>query len=394
MLGTGSNYKQAFLPCFGWVLPAFALASAISLAVSTARAQNLVIEPRFQHAGLFHEGIAPAMEGDRWGFINRSGVWVVEPTYEKVLQGSGGRFAVRIDGRWGFANSSGKVVIKPIYDDAQRFSDGVAAVRKDGTWGYIGPTGREEIKFEFLRATVREGGFAAVQESFEDGPAWAVLDGRGEVMSLVLPKKDDIDADANEGATNDTAEVTDEEPESASSATAFSEGYTISQVGKSTYAIGRLLDKVLGPYKDMRPFRNGLAAVTLDGESWRFVDTEGKNAIPGSFDAVRDFSEGAAPVRIGDKWGYVDRAGKMLLEPAYDDAYPFREGLALVRQGEKRGFVRMADGRIAEWLAPTYDDAYAYSEGLAPVKQGEVWGYIDGGASAPILREIADLTPN
>ncbi|MCX5513000.1 WG repeat-containing protein [Kaistia algarum] len=352
----------------------------------------MVIEPRFQHAGLFQEGIAPAMERDRWGFINRTGAWVVEPIYEKVLQGSGGRFAVRLDGRWGFVDSSGKIVIKPVYDDAQPFKDGVAAVLKDHLWGYIGPTGREEIKFEFQRATAREGGFAAVEKSFDDSPEWVVLDGRGEMVSLSLPQKDETEAEATDNLDQGTGEA--EDPTSASSATAFSEGYTISRVGKSTYAIGRLLDKALGPYKDMRPFRNGLGAVTSDGRTWRFVDAEGKDAISGNFNAVREFSGGAAPVRIGDKWGYVDRTGKILLEPTYDDAYPFREGLALVRRGDKRGFVSMTNGRIAEWLAPTYDDAYAYSEGLAPVKKGEVWGYIDGGAAPPIRREIADLTPN
>ena len=40
-------------------------------------------------------------------------------------------------GKWGFIDKTGHYVINPQFDFAQSFSDGLAAVRIGGKWGYI-----------------------------------------------------------------------------------------------------------------------------------------------------------------------------------------------------------------------------------------------------------------
>ena len=46
------------------------------------------------------------------------------------------------NGKWGYMNREGKVVIQPSFDDALTFSEGMAAVQVGGKWGYIDETGR------------------------------------------------------------------------------------------------------------------------------------------------------------------------------------------------------------------------------------------------------------
>ena len=45
-------------------------------------------------------------------------------------------------GRWGYINSTGKFVLEPQYEDALPFSDFLAPVKVEGKWGYINGEGK------------------------------------------------------------------------------------------------------------------------------------------------------------------------------------------------------------------------------------------------------------
>lgn len=74
-------------------LPAVALlALALPNAAPAAGTVSIAIQPQFEGAGLFHEGVAPARQDGLWGLIDRSGAWVVKPAYEVIGIGGDGRF--------------------------------------------------------------------------------------------------------------------------------------------------------------------------------------------------------------------------------------------------------------------------------------------------------------
>jgi hypothetical protein len=116
-------------------------------------AQGRTIVPlTFKYVGSFADGLAAATRDDnKYGFIDRSGKFVIEPRYDSLGphrdRFPAGPFADGIapagcDGHWGFIDRQGAWVIPPVYLFAQSFGGGRADVdvrtgtghiRRDGT---------------------------------------------------------------------------------------------------------------------------------------------------------------------------------------------------------------------------------------------------------------------
>lgn len=59
----------------------------------------------------------------KWGFVNTDGEIVIEPQYECAKSFSNGLAAIKTDGVWGFINTEGKLVIEAEFLEAGYFSD-------------------------------------------------------------------------------------------------------------------------------------------------------------------------------------------------------------------------------------------------------------------------------
>ena len=69
------------------------------------------------------------VEAELYGFIDKEGNWIVEPRFESAYSFSEGMAAVRLDDNWGYIDSNGNMVIEPKYKDALGFSEGLAPVQ-------------------------------------------------------------------------------------------------------------------------------------------------------------------------------------------------------------------------------------------------------------------------
>ncbi|MBL0308370.1 MAG: WG repeat-containing protein [Bacteroidetes bacterium] len=101
----------------------------------------------FNYAGDFADGYAVAGTGNceedscLYGIINKSGTWVVPPSYDELNDPTEGLYLVSKNERYGFINHSGKIAISIRYSDAVPFSEGVAAVALDSNWFFIDHAG-------------------------------------------------------------------------------------------------------------------------------------------------------------------------------------------------------------------------------------------------------------
>jgi hypothetical protein len=79
----------------------------------------------------------------KWGCIDKSGKMVIEPKYDFIAPFSSGLARVVAGGKHGYIDKSGKVVVAPKYDCGWEFSRGLARVMSGTREGYIDRAGAE-----------------------------------------------------------------------------------------------------------------------------------------------------------------------------------------------------------------------------------------------------------
>ena len=76
------------------------------------------------------DGLTAFKKGNKWGFVDSKGKVVIEPQYEGARSFANGLAGVCVDGKWGFINKDNKIVIKCSYVDTDYFNaDGSCMVK-------------------------------------------------------------------------------------------------------------------------------------------------------------------------------------------------------------------------------------------------------------------------
>ena len=332
----------------------------------------------------------PIVKDGKWGYMNEKGKVVIEPKYQLAWDFSEGLATVALDALRGYIDQTGNLVIPTKFGWAGKFCEGLARVNfhkgRFGThieWyravagvGFIDKTGK----------TVTQEAYSTGLSDFSEGVAWIV----GGYIGKDGKK---IPFEGEEGSR-------------------FSEGMAAARKGSLWGYIDHSMKFVVQPeFTAAREFSEGLAAVMIPGtpppedanalkdwqknvkSKWGFIDKTGKVVIPGQFVDAGRFSEGRAPVLpeldvqdaggsssgslsggAGKTWGYVDKDGIMAVKPQFDYAWPFSEGFGRVLVGGKFGYVDK-NGKFA--VEPKYDTAWEFSKGLARVGMGDKEGYIN-----------------
>lgn len=139
------------------------LAAARGQAWGYVDRQGVAIQPKFDVAGPFSEGLAPVKSAGLWSFINRSGHSVIELPF---ASGAGifreGLAVVFSNDRAGYVDKSGRMAIQAKFEKASSFSEGLAAVKLNGLYGYINGIGETVIQPQFITASSFFGGRALV----------------------------------------------------------------------------------------------------------------------------------------------------------------------------------------------------------------------------------------
>ena len=222
----------------------------------------------------FSEGFAPASKRDehnnpKWGFVDRTGRFVIAPQYSWVDGFSEGLAKVSVSGETGsvgYVDHSGKFVIPANLSYGSDFHDGLTAVVADGPCRIV------------------NGGSCGPPELYPSNPGALVLSlfGLGYDCRWIFVDK---------------------------------EGKRVS------YA----------RYDYAGDFSEGFAAVRI-GAKWGYSDKSGRNAVAPEFDWAGDFSEGLAAVSQGGKIGFIDRGGHFAIAPQYSMAGAFSDGRALITE--------------------------------------------------------------
>ena len=129
------------------------------------------------------DDLIPFEKDKKWGFINSSGEFVIQPKYVRVSYFSQGLAVVADKIFYGYINKSGKIVIDYQFLTASVFSNGVATVCDYvHKCGVINIKGEKFIQFEYDEIRAFREGLAAVKKKND----WGYINMQGE---LVIPAK-------------------------------------------------------------------------------------------------------------------------------------------------------------------------------------------------------------
>ncbi|MDR6549136.1 hypothetical protein J2736_000319 [Paenibacillus qinlingensis] len=253
----------------------------------------------------------PVKIGRKYGFMDKSGYLKIQPNFDGASPFSEGLAAVKVDDKWGYADTTGKIVITPQYHTASAFSESKAIVSLEDQngvkFGYINNKGNKvgNIMYEF--ALPYKENFAPVVT----GKYFAFLNRDGYIQIY----------------------------KSFEDASSFSEGLARVAVANKYGFIDKSGSPAIPyQYDKASDFSEGLAAVSLDAK-WGYINIENTTIIPLQFEDASPFSEGLAAVKKGGKYGFVDPTGKIIISPQFEKAGSFESGFAPVQQSGKWGFI-------------------------------------------------------
>jgi hypothetical protein len=226
------------------------------------RSGKIIIEPKFEGAGNFSEGLATVKIGEKFGYIDRSGKIIIEPKFEGAENFSEGLATVKIGEKFGYIDRSGKIIIEPKFEGAENFSKGLATVKIGGKEGCIDKAGKLVIPARFDGIGV-----------FQNGSAGVWIDD----VTGVVDRSGKFTAHPTSSNSVATAPIT----------TASSNSDELISFERNN--------------------RSG------------YMDRKGKVIIRPKFDRVGEFSEGLAWVIIDKKLGYIDKTGKIKIPLQFDD---------------------------------------------------------------------------
>lgn len=348
---------------------------------------QIVIQPKFMHAGAFIDGIARVSLIPSGSAISE----ITSPDPKATFFNRFDRYNKTLGSKRNikhvFIDKSGSVVLNPGFDFVDQFYDGLARVCNGdeftGKWGFIDKKGNVVIEPDFQKAERFSEGLAEVKINFKSG----FIDKSGNVV--IEPK--------------------------------FIESFAFSD-GLALVCLGILFDRRFG-----------------------YIDRTGNMVIKPVYSEALSFSESLAPVTpwgfYEGVWGYINKSGNLVIEPKYDRAYPFSEGLAFVNRYPKwkipniylrsmtepskqalinnkgeliTDFIFYRVSRFSEGLCRVsmealpkdcreitfkpgkfgfidksgflkihykFDDAHDFHNGLAYVKIGDQWGYVNKNGS-------------
>ncbi|WP_052714306.1 WG repeat-containing protein [Paenibacillus dauci] len=120
---------------------------------------------QFTSCGLFKEGYAEvSLDHDMYGFIDKTGEFVIPPTYYQLKNFNEGLAAFRLKtaDKWRFINPDNKVIIKTKFQSVNDFSEGISAVKLKDSYGYIDKQGKWIVKNIFSTADSFSNGLGLV----------------------------------------------------------------------------------------------------------------------------------------------------------------------------------------------------------------------------------------
>lgn len=138
--------------------------------------------------------------------------------------------------------------------------------------------------------------------------------------------------------------------------------------------------------KENVPFNSGLMLYNEPDQENFYFDKSGKQAFSKKFKSANNFTEGLAAVSIdGKKYGFINPQGEVIIPFIYDYFTPFVNGTAVVGISKETNGKPIDQYFIINKKGERISDIFDYvhwrnnkNELLMPAKRGEKYGFVNG----------------
>jgi hypothetical protein len=349
-----------------------------------------VVQPIYQAARDFENKTGIVRKGQHWGVVDAQGNELLPCQYDDIsMMNSAGGIALKIfrqQEKYGLVDSTGAMILEAVYDQVGAIRNGHIAVERNKTWGFADEQGREVIPCQYQRVGSFNEGLAAVQL----GNKWGFIDTAGNAVLAcfyskvgnfsngLAPAKDHrlqlgyIDRSGQWVIKPQFTKAQD-----------FDRGVARVEMKAGSYlrtalidTLGRLISKP--KFQGISDFdQHGLAVAKLDGKSTRrqLINLKGQLMGSDNWQTIHPFREGLARVQDGGLTGYIDTSGQLVIPLTFSKAGDFHEGLAVAWRDKRCGYI---DRSGAFAIAPEFNRCGDFQDSIALVgKTGRPTGLID-----------------
>jgi hypothetical protein len=149
----------------------------------------------------FSEGLAPVEINGKTGFMDRTGKIVIEPQFEDAEDFQEGLAPVKVRSeettwcprdangsrkgftmKWGYIDKTGKMVIPAEFESAAPFSDGLGAINQCDEGYFIDKTGRKIVLGKFTYASPFGAGLSRINVGVDQDRMWGFIDRTGKMI--------------------------------------------------------------------------------------------------------------------------------------------------------------------------------------------------------------------
>jgi hypothetical protein len=314
------------------------------------RTGSWFIEPQFDSVSNFWNGYASVFENNKEGIINTYGKKIIDCKYDFIGLFEDGLALIMIGDSVNYINTKGELISKTNFFDGEDFSEGLAEIQfsDNGKWGYIDidgtliidtlfsltyefKAGIAEVEIKSFDTTVINSNYMVLEPNYQD----YTIDKSGTVIDTIelerRTRKFPIIGNANNWTLGKLNSKGDTIMDMKYRSFGYPQGelmwfFTGEQYGLADTTGAILIEPT---YENLWYFGdNKLAPAKLDG-LYGFIDRQGTVKIPFEYQETNGFKHGLAAVNIDGKWGFIDSSGELVIQPKFENVtHYFRSTLS------------------------------------------------------------------
>lgn len=295
-------------------------------------AGNTPIEPFFDMASPFKNGISVVVKDGKAGLLAASSDYILEPVYDSIeTRDDLAMYLFREKGKTGMVSYSGELLSPAVFDEVGEFSEGLFPARKLNYWGFYNGRMQEVIPSIYLSAKKFRYGVAEVTDPFFT----LLINRHGKVVvtdGMVYSGEEHL----SRYSENDLDPL-------------HTQGYHYGKYRevKLDFHGGSLLFTIDGKlltgkiYEEFDACGDGYLItgawprVEYAGsrESMRYgvINVKGDQILPLIFERLQYLGNGAFAFRLNAKWGVINTRLEVLVEPRFNYPHTLEGGLIVRR---------------------------------------------------------------